>query len=305
MKWLFLVYQLPARPSNARVKTWRRLHQVGALPWRNSGYVLPNTAENREHFEWLRGEVGSMKGQATVFEAQHLDAGSEEEIVREFRRARQRDFEAIRAAARKAGPAAGRLLKSLRERLAAVTAIDFFSADGRDKAEAALDRLDQRLSPRGRIPAAPEGKLMPNKFRNRIWITRPRPGIDRMGSAWLIRRFIDPRARFRFAAKPPSSAQALPFDMYGVEFSHHGNDCTFETLVRRFGVRDPAVRWLARIVHDLDLKEARYGAPEAAAVGRLVEGLRQMHANDQRLLEAGMDMFEALYRSFQTRTSDN
>ncbi|MCA1649600.1 MAG: chromate resistance protein [Acidobacteria bacterium] len=123
--------------------------------------------------------------------------------------------------------------------------------------------------------------------------------MDRMGSAWLIKRFIDPEARFGFVDQPPSSGTAIPFDMFGVEFTHRGEWCTFETLVRTFAITDAAVCRLAGIVHDLDLKDARFGAPEAAAVGAMVEGLQVLYADDHALLEQGITMFEALYRSFE------
>ena len=133
-------------------------------------------------------------------------------------------------------------------------------------------------------------------FKKKVWVTRPRPGVDRMASAWLIRRAIDPNATFVFRTKPRGSE--IPFDMYTGDFGHHGDLCTFETLAARFALRNPAVASIAQIVHDLDMKEARYNRPEAPAVGRLVEGLRQMHKDDDALLEQGMAMFEALSRSF-------
>jgi hypothetical protein len=137
-------------------------------------------------------------------------------------------------------------------------------------------------------------------FAGRTWITRPRPGIDRFASAWLIRRFIDPRARFAFAASAESAARrrrAVTFDMYGGEFAHQGGGCTFETLVARFGLRAPGIAWLAALVHALDLKIEADALPETAAVARMVDGLREMHADDATLLQRGMDMIEALYRS--------
>jgi hypothetical protein len=139
-----------------------------------------------------------------------------------------------------------------------------------------------------------------SSYRGRVWVTRSRPGVDRMSSAWLIRKFVDPDAKFAFgdAAK---RERTIPFDVYGAEFGHQGGSCTFETIARRFGIEDDAVRWLGRIVHDLDLKAHAYAVPETAAVGRLVEGLRRMHHDDQALLGEGITMFEALYRSFPTR----
>lgn len=317
-RWLLLVHQLPVRPSNVRVKTWRRLQHLGAVAVKDSVYLLPNTPQAREDFEWLKTEIVAMKGQATVFAADAVEAASREEILAAFHRARQQDYAAIEREARRvlaregsrrasAGRLDGRRLRTLdalRQRLAHAQSIDFFGAPGGEEAQSALEELQRRLEPGATPPAKPEGEtLVASTYRERIWVTRPRPGIDRMGSAWLIRRFIDPRARFRFADTPEKAARAVPFDMYGVEFGHQGGECTFETMARRFGVRQPGVKWLGLIVHDLDLKEQRYGLPEAAAVGRMVEGLRQIHGDDHELLEQGITMFEALYRSFQLNSN--
>lgn len=313
--WLLLVYQLPVSPSNARVKTWRRLQKVGALAVRNSVYVLPNSAQAREDLEWIKAEIVSMKGQATLFAADGVDSLSGEEIVAAFRAARQQEFEAIRREASRL-PAASRRTRTvqparrrrleraarlLRERWSETAVIDFFGAPGRDEAAAAVEEVEQQLV--GTLSSAAGGSqagdvLKPEGFRDRVWATRPRPGIDRLASAWLIRRFIDPRAEFRFAKELDLAADAVPFDMFGAEFSHQGDNCTFETLAERFGIASPAVEWLGRIVHDLDLKDERYGVPEAAAIGRLVDGLRQVYQDDTALLEHGVTMFEALYRSF-------
>jgi hypothetical protein len=135
-----------------------------------------------------------------------------------------------------------------------------------------------------------------------MWVTRPRPGIDRIGSAWLIKRFIDPEARFGFVDQPPSTADAIPFDMFGVEFTHRGEWCTFETLAHTFAIRDGAVERISAIVHDLDLKDARFGAPEAGAIGALLDGLQTLYSDDHVLLDQGVTMFEALYRAFERAT---
>ena len=310
--WLLLVYQLPARPSNARVKTWRRLQKLGALPVRNSAYALPQSPQAREDLEWMKAEIAALGGQATVFAAEAVDSLSHDEIVAGFRAARTRDYTALRADAEKLrrdarsgrrgrAPHRERGASRLRERLTAIRELDFFHAAGRDQAEAALDALNRAGEGETEMHAqAGKERLRAADFRNRLWVTRPRPGVDRMSCAWLIRRFIDPRARFAFASAPGGNPRAVPFDMYGVEFGHQGSACSFETLVRRFGLASAAIGRIAQIVHDLDLKDAKHEVEEAAAVGRMIEGLREMHSRDNELLARGMDMFEALYRSFSS-----
>lgn len=308
-RWLLLAHQLPARSSNARVKTWRRLQQIGAVPARNSVYVLPNTAACREDFEWIRSEIVALGGGATVFAADAVNAGGHEDIETIFRRARDADYQRLtREAERLIGRSRStrgkkptndgvvRAVNQLRERLADIRRVDFFHALAGEAAADAVAGLEQRLV--DRKPARKEGSMRPSPkaFTNRRWVTRPRPGVDRMASAWLIRRFIDPKATFAFVDRP--SGADVPFDMYTGDFSHHGEHCTFEVLTQQFGIRDPTVNRLAQMVHDLDMKENRYSVPEAAAIGRMIEGFRQLHADDGVLLEQGIAMFEALARSF-------
>jgi hypothetical protein len=121
-----------------------------------------------------------------------------------------------------------------------------------------------------------------------------------MASAWLIRRFIDPQARFSFAADRHAVPEGgVPFDMFGVDFSHQGDGCTFETLCAVFGISEPGISRIAAIVHDLDIKDERFGAPEAATVGAMIEGLQLAYADDEELLAQGMTLFDSLYRSFE------
>jgi hypothetical protein len=323
-RWLLLAHQLPTRLSNARVKTWRRLQQIGAVASRNSVYVLPNTDQCREDFEWLRSEIVALGGDATVFSADAVSPGGGEEIVATFRRMRDADYRDLKreadkmmasvrgkpASGKPAGPAWDRNVRALRERFTAIQRIDFFNAAVREAAAASLAALEQRSSGRKRA-ALPVTALLPvADFRNRRWVTRPRPGVDRMASAWLIRRFIDPSAAFAFVdpafARPADEplrgqpAEDVPFDMFIGEFSHQGPLCTFEVLAQRFGLADPVVEHIGQIVHDLDMRDTKYGSPDAPAIGRVVEGLRQIHADDQILLEHGIEMFEALARAFSS-----
>jgi hypothetical protein len=310
-EWLCLLFLLPTKRAHARVQAWRRLQRAGAVLLKNSAYVLPASPESREDFEWIRQEIVSSGGQAMVLAARAPDVTTEEEIVAAFRAARGRDFETlhedaarlVRLARQRSASNAGRqvtqTLRRLRERFEEKAAIDFVNAPGREEVAALLEQLDELT---GRRRTMAPSRATPTKaadYRDKVWVTRPQPGVDRMSSAWLIRRFVDANARFVFG--PPTAAPtAIPFDTFEAEFGHHGGHCTFETFCDRFAIADPAARHIGRIVHDLDLKESKYNETETATIGRLVEGLRRAHSEDGALLQSGVDMFEALYQSLAT-----
>ena len=312
-RWLMLVHQLPASPSNLRVRTWRRLQELGAVALKQSVYVLPDSAEAREDFEWLRVEIEGSGGEARVFVADAVDPMADAELVEEFRRSRQSAYAELAAelqrvkrspAAKRRGPSsAGRRdpLTRHRQRLAGIEKIDFFGAAGRDRVLALLAAADGPSG--GPAPAKATGGAAAD-YTDRLWVTRPLPGVDRMGSAWLIRRFIDRGARFDFCADVHSApAGSVSFDMFGGAFTHRGQHCTFETLCAQFAVDDPAVARLARVVHDIDLKDNQFGSPEAPTVAAAIEGLQMACADDHALLEQGIGLFEALFRSFSQRAA--
>jgi hypothetical protein len=313
-RWLILVHQLPPRPSNLRVRVWRRLQQVGAVVLRNSLYVLPSTEEAREDFNWVREEIVSSGGEVSVFEASTVDGYTDAELVQQFRAARNADYHALASDIRAAHSGSGsrrrgrtrsaleRDLRRFRERLAAIRARDHFGSPARADTERALAELEAHDGRRSR-PVS-HARLAREDFKKRTWVTRPRPGIDRMASAWLIQRFIAPDARFSFVS-PQSSLRngQVPFDMPDVEFGHHGAHCTFETLMQRFAITDPAVTSVSHVVHDLDLKETRFAMPEGAAIKRIVDGLRAAYVDDHELLQRGMEVIDALYRSFASEGS--
>jgi hypothetical protein len=306
-RWLLLVHQLPPRPSNLRVHIWRRLQQIGAVSLRNSIYVLPNTAETREDFDWIRAEITGRGGQVSLLVADVVDGYTDDELEDDFRQAIAREYTALVTHVDRMLPtvsgkpivrrraAIRRDVAKLRDRWLALKARDFFECPRAAVAQAAVERLERAVTEVSSTSKA-SSDLDARFYRRRVWLTRPRPGIDRMASAWLIRRFIAPDAKFAFGSLPASKGQ-IPFDMPDVEFGHHADDCTYETLVRRFAITDAAALRVGQIVHDLDLKESRYGLPDTASVGRLVEGLRATIQNDHRLLEGGMTLIEALHRA--------
>src|SRR5262245_27129736 len=304
-EWLLLLYLLPARHAQARVQAWRRLQRLGAVALKNSAYVLPYSAEAREDFEWIKNEIVATGGQAMVLTARAPDAATRDEIVGTFRAG---DFETLAADAEKllersSRPSSSRreltqAYRRLRERFEEAVRVDFFAAPGRDRVAGLLARIDQNTR-KGAVMRSSTQSTAFNRadYQGKTWLTRPRPGVDRMSSAWLIRRFIDPGATFVFG-DPVKRREAIPFDTFEAEFGHHASNCTFETLCDRFGIEDQGARRIGRIVHDLDLKEDRYREAEAITIGRMVEGLRQMYHDDQTLLSQGVATFEALYQSF-------
>ena len=263
--------------------------------------------------EWIKREIVGGGGQAIVLVARAPDVGTDDDVVRAFRAARSRDFEALAADAKKLLRAASQSsanrasrqvtqgVRRLRERFNEKAAIDFLGAPGRNDVAELLEKLD-RLTGRTRtMDRARSDVVKTATYHDKEWITRPRPGVDRMSSAWLIRRFIDPNAHFVFG-EPGSAPAAVPFDTYEAEFGHHGANCTFETLCNRFAITDPCVRHIGRIVHDIDLKETRFEEAETPTVSRIVDGLRLAHNEDDGLLRSGIDVFEALYQSLAEAT---
>jgi hypothetical protein len=310
-RWLLLAHQLPATPSVLRVRTWRRLQQLGAVPMKQALYVLPDSPEAREDFEWLKAEIEGSGGEASVFAADTLDQATDAALVEAFRKLAQSSYtqlavdlqRALRGGGKRAAqprrPHSRFVAERFKQRMSAIERVDFFAAAGRDRVVALLAGLGSRGDDGRPESAAAQSKTKIRGYANRLWVTRPRPGVDRMASAWLIRRFIDSRARFGFVTDVKTVPdEALPFDMFGVELSHHGAHCTYETLCERFAIRDPGVVRIGAIVHDLDLKDERFGAEETATVGALIDGLQRTFTDDHTLLDRGMTMFESLYQAF-------
>jgi hypothetical protein len=290
--WLLFLFSLPAKQAAQRVDLWRKLRRYGALPLPTSGYLLPNTPAHRERFEWLAAAVRKYRGDASVAHVRAIDDLPEERLRQLFREARTKDYEAlIRAAKKVRGKDAGAKVARLRRLLLEIVTIDFFNSPLRSRAESLLAETNG-------APAA-HGKRSVGEFRGRTWVTRHRPGIDRVSSAWLIRRFIDPEAKFTFADSPQEQPAGIPYDMFrsAKGFGHRGNDCTFETLAKEFVIRDRKVQTIAQIVHDADLADARFGRTEGAGLDRVLIGWAQQGVPDEELLRRGMELIEGLYES--------
>jgi hypothetical protein len=314
--WLLLVHQLPAKPAYLRVKIWRRLQDIGAVAVKNAVHALPMNEDTQEDFEWLLREIKEGGGEAFVCEARLIDGLSDEEVRALFDRARDADYAELTKQAqalakslrRKAGAVVPKEPRAhvarLRKRLAEIAAIDFFGAIGRESAEGLLKGLEAQLDKDE--PVADKTKTqpkLPETLRNRTWVTREGVYADRIASAWLIRRFIDPDANFKFVSGKGYRPQEreLRFDMFEAEFTHEGDKCTFEVLLERAGLNDSALRAIAEIIHDIDLKDDKFSRTEVAGIRTLIDGIRASTSDDGRRIERGAEVFNDLYEFFRKK----
>ena len=310
---LLLLVGLPPSPSSLRVRVWRRLRSLGAVPLKRSAYLLPDTAERYEDFQWLAQEIERDGGEATLIRVQQIENMSAAEVLRLFHEPRDRDYRQLAARARKLlqelerakSDAARARIQDVITRLAKdhrrIRDIDFFDAPG----GAEVRRLEEAIAMRTRRPESPRREepatLDLTSLRGRRWVTRPRPHIDRIASAWLIKRFIDPEATFLFAPPAEFPPDAVAFDAPGGELTHHGEDCTFETLVKRARLRDRRLGRLAERVHEADQRDGKYAHEEARGIDAAIRALLAASADDHQVLAQGMALFEGLYATTPKR----
>jgi hypothetical protein len=299
--WLFFIFQLPGDRASQRGSVWRKLQRYGALAWKNAAYILPNSRANQEKLQWLAAEVRKHRGEASVVEVARIEGTPDKQLVAMFNQARERDYDAlieeIRFALRPSGhaPGAGGALARLDRRLSEIIAIDAFGCARRREAEDLLRHLEFEV----RRPAGPAGAAEARKvagYRGRVWMTRPRPEVDRVASAWLIKRFIDPKARFVFSSRSQTHPRAVRFDMFEGDFTHVGDDCTFETLLKRFGLRDKRLRQISQFVHDADLGDNKFGRAEGRALDMVFKGWAKMGFPDREILRRGFELYGALHQ---------
>jgi hypothetical protein len=312
-KWWAFAFYLPGESAYARVKVWRRLQDIGAASFKKALYLLPANPETLEDLEWTLKEVSAAGGQGVIFAAGVVEGLSDAELAALFDTAREAQYEDLAEEIRKAlasldrtrnrAPAAevSDQVVQFRERLAAIESIDFFQANGREQVQALIDSLEShaKASAESEGESAESGVVHP-ELRGRTWVTRANIHVDRMTSAWLIRRSIDPDARFKFVTdrnyRP--TAGELRFDMFNAEYTHDADRCTFEVLLDLIEKPDPALRRIADIIHDLDLRDHKYQLPEAAGIKVMLDGLAANHEWDEDRIERASFLFEDIYKSF-------
>jgi len=316
-QWLLLLHQLPPKPAYFRVRIWRRLQDLGAVAIKNSVYALPAGEETREDFEWLLREIVDGGGEACICEARIVDGLSDQDIRAQFDEARDADYREIAEEARAITEAARNgdavpeearaeipaKVKRLRKRLAEVAAIDFFGASGRQSAEGVVAEIEARLRPTAGGKAVATEKKVDTGLTGKTWVTRRGVHVDRMACAWLIRRFIDPEAHFKFVGGQSyqPGGDELRFDMFEAEFTHDGDRCTFEVLLDRIGLDDPALRHIGEIVHDIDIKDGKFDRAEAAGIAQVIAGIAMAHDDDEVRLQRSAVVFEDLLTYFRRK----
>jgi hypothetical protein len=315
-RWLLLIHQIPPTPAYFRAKVGRRLSRVGAVAIKNSVYVAPLTDQSHEDLQGIAREIASEGGEATLCKATFVEGLRDDQIEALFHAVRDAEYAQVAEEAREiASGLPSRLARDderreglegdvarLRKRMTEIVAIDFFAASGRVAAESAIDALERRLR-RGKEPEAERRDTRPKRedYRGRTWVTRKNVHVDRIASAWLIRRFVDSDGRFAFVSGQGyrSKDGEVTFDMYEGDFTHVGDACTFETLLEEFDIREPGLSAIAEIIHDIDVKDGKFGRAEAPGIAALVAGIALVEREDEARIQLGMrvcDALLALYR---------
>jgi len=316
VKWLALLMNLPARPTRHRVAAWRKLKRIGAVKLKGAAWILPDLPQTLERFQWLVGEIQSGGGEAVLLRVERVETMTEAELTALFHRDRAPEYEAVlrdlrglvaqadrAATARRGAPATlVRRLDGLTREVDRFEAIDYLASPLGRRVRAQLETATRRvrgLTDRAGGERRAQARGLPPS--GSLWVTRPRPHIDRIASAWLIKRFIDADARFGFADPVDAATKGVPYDIPGVAFSHQGDDCTFETLMKRAGLRDRRLTTIAEIVHEADLADGKFARAEAAGVELAIRGLVATLGDDAELLDRGMGVFDALYAALAKR----
>jgi hypothetical protein len=298
--WLLLTFTLPTKRASQRVEVWRKLQRYGTVPLGNSGYLLPSNPANEERFQWLATAIRKYGGEASIVHVRSIDNISTPQLIGRFSEARAREYQELIRELEKFSSlpvqkrAVGRLSR-LRSRFQEIVEIDFFDSLLQKRVGELLTRADEARVARRRLPET--ARIDSKEYKNRVWVTRPRPGVDRCACAWLIRRFVDPKARFAFAPEGQEPQAAVPFDMFHGGFGHRGDDCSFETLQKDFRIRDRRVKVMSEIIHDADLADEKFGRKEGYGIDEVLKGWARQSLPDQELLDRGMQVMEGLYHS--------
>jgi hypothetical protein len=315
--WLLFFYSAPSRPVGFRVKIWRKLIKAGALSIKGAVYLLPDNEDNFEYFQWLVSEIESRRGEAALVRVEKLETMNNKEIVDLFNQARTKDYQIIEKSLeeierrldsiKKGGSAppdrkVSEQSRSLMKEFEEIRRLDFFESkmgeDLNKRVKAIKLGIERMGGPHNKKQDLMIVTRTIENYMGKIWVTRKKPFVDRMASAWLVKKFIDKNAAFKFIherAVQNLQEDYVAFDIRGGEFTHMGEMCTFEVIAKSFAMDDRNVRKIAEIVHELDIKDDRFHNPEARGIEIILSGIRKSGKSDEEILEKGIAIFEMLY----------
>ncbi len=314
MIWLILIHQIPAKPSYFRAKIWRRLQQIGAIPIKQAVYAMPNTDQCFEDLNWIAKEINDRGGEAIILSASLLEGLMDDQVVHLFKKARQADYGKILDEARtimevyhseemsdpvlldcRAG------LRKLKKSFTATVNIDFFPLPEQAQTEAYLDEMETIFH----RPKAKETVQFTKdvNFSGCTWVTKCNVYVDRIASAWLIKRIIDNTASFKFIKEThyEPNENEFRFDMREAEYTHQGDLCTFEVLVETFCPEDRGLQQIAKLVHDIDLKDDSFGLPETAGIHAILDSIVATTVDDHKRIELATTIFDGLLTNYSIK----
>jgi hypothetical protein len=309
MRWLVFSYSLPSKASSSpRVTLWRRLRRLGVVIPTGGVHVLPEREECVEAFQWLAQEIRQAQGEALVMHVEQFEGLTDAQLIELFRQARDEEYGEIEtqlvALEQRIGALADHedrselqdSLDKLRRRHGDIKRVDYFNSPTGDRIAARLTALHQSLVANKTV-AVDVPATSRAEYRDKRWVTRPRPHVDRLACAWLIRRFINPKAVIRYTLQP--EPEEITFDMSNAHFGHQGQFCTFETMIRAFQLDEPGLQTLAEIVHEIDLRDGQYTHPEIAGIDAILKGWLVANLSDAELEAHGIALFEGLYAALK------
>lgn len=317
--WLLFFYSVPSKPVSNRMKIWRKLSKAGAVHLKGAVYILPFNDEHYEFLQWLVSEIVGMKGEGAYVKIEKVDTMSDVEIEALFNERQEGEYQAIgkslddletrvssirKGAKTQDGQGLFEQLAKVEKKYEEALKTDFFSSRTGVALRSRVDALNTVIKGlTGPVAKAKPASVSSRKieaYQGKIWVTRKKPFIDRMASAWLIKKYIDKDAAFAFADEKEletAGKNFVAFDVRGGEFTHAGDLCTFEVLLKSFGLKDKVLKKIAEIVHDLDMKDDKYNSAEAKGLEDILTGIRKTAKDDTKALEKGMAVFEMLYVS--------
>ncbi len=301
MSWIAFSYSLPSHlGSSRRVAVWRRLKRLGAITFNSGVYVLPNKEDCLESFQWLVQEVQEAKGDSVVMKVEKFEGLSDGEVMEEFRKACKEDYKELNERLLKLEKELNTKkfkqikdkLRSLENQFLEIAKVDFFQSPyGKDivnRMKKIKQKIDSTPSTAPGLPSFPIAD-----YKNKKWVTRPRPHVDRLSSIWLIRKFINKNAKIRYADDP--RPDEIPFDMKGVMLGHHQNLCTFETFLAIFNLQDSSLKIMGEIIHEIDLRDGKFFHPQIEGIAAILDGWRQSGLPNEELETHGVVLFEGLF----------